>query len=154
LRALDSRPPRRVRRAAHRPALQNQIRPMNIIGGVVYRDPTRAPDRGALASCLSSATDPARALWLDLSGAVLAGVGTNVISDRAVDAAALADLDLTNGDDLHGISGGTVPGRWLQDLYAQFGVNFVARLRGAFALAIWVPKERRLVLAADRFGFR
>jgi asparagine synthase (glutamine-hydrolysing) len=39
-------------------------------------------------------------------------------------------------------------------LYAQYGLDFVERLEGAFSLAIWDPQGQRLVLAIDRFGFK
>jgi asparagine synthase (glutamine-hydrolysing) len=37
-------------------------------------------------------------------------------------------------------------------LYEQHGVDFLDRLRGMFALAIWDKRRSRLVLARDRFG--
>ena len=39
-------------------------------------------------------------------------------------------------------------------LYEEFGVDFVTRLNGDFALAIWDERHRRLVLARDRMGVR
>src|SRR5207244_7234235 len=36
----------------------------------------------------------------------------------------------------------------------QHGLEFAARLRGMFALAIWDAQRRRLVLARDRFGIK
>ena len=39
-------------------------------------------------------------------------------------------------------------------LYLECGEGFVDRLAGAFALALWDPRERRLVLARDRAGER
>ena len=38
--------------------------------------------------------------------------------------------------------------------YEQWGLGFAARLRGMFAVAIWDAKQRRLVLARDRFGIK
>jgi asparagine synthase (glutamine-hydrolysing) len=38
--------------------------------------------------------------------------------------------------------------------YEQWGLPFVERLRGMFALAIWDAREQRLVLARDRFGIK
>ncbi len=38
--------------------------------------------------------------------------------------------------------------------YEQWGLGFVERLRGMFALAIWDAGRRRLVLARDRFGIK
>ena len=127
---------------------------MNIIGGIVYRDPARAAERRLLGALLPGATDLAEARRIDLSGGVLAGVGSGVVSDHAADGALVAELDLTNLDDLPGIADGKTPARCLLQLHAQYGTDFVTRLRGAFAIALWSPARRRLVLAADRFGFR
>jgi asparagine synthase (glutamine-hydrolysing) len=38
--------------------------------------------------------------------------------------------------------------------YEQWGLEFPERLRGMFAVAIWDARERRLVLARDRFGIK
>ncbi|TFG96090.1 MAG: asparagine synthase (glutamine-hydrolyzing), partial [Myxococcales bacterium] len=38
--------------------------------------------------------------------------------------------------------------------YAHWGLDFVSRLRGMFALAIWDPRHRRLVLARDPLGVK
>jgi asparagine synthase (glutamine-hydrolysing) len=38
--------------------------------------------------------------------------------------------------------------------YEQWGTAFTKRLRGMFALAIWDARERRLVLARDRYGIK
>lgn len=37
-------------------------------------------------------------------------------------------------------------------LYEEYGLNFVHRLRGMFALALWDSERRRLILARDRMG--
>jgi asparagine synthase (glutamine-hydrolysing) len=42
----------------------------------------------------------------------------------------------------------------LAHAYEQWGVGFVERLRGMFALALWDARERRIVLARDRFGIK
>jgi asparagine synthase (glutamine-hydrolysing) len=39
-------------------------------------------------------------------------------------------------------------------LYEQHGLGFARRLRGMFAVAIWDGRERRLVLARDRYGIK
>jgi asparagine synthase (glutamine-hydrolysing) len=42
----------------------------------------------------------------------------------------------------------------LVHLYEQHGPAFAERLRGMFAIAIWDARQRRLVLARDRFGIK
>src|SRR4029077_11270462 len=39
-------------------------------------------------------------------------------------------------------------------LYGRYGPEYVRRLRGMFAVAIWDAKARRLVLARDRYGIK
>src|SRR5215204_1535790 len=38
--------------------------------------------------------------------------------------------------------------------YEQWGTAFAERLRGMFAVAVWDARERRLVLARDRYGIK
>ncbi|MDQ4072615.1 MAG: asparagine synthetase B, partial [Actinomycetota bacterium] len=39
-------------------------------------------------------------------------------------------------------------------LYEEHGTSFVEELRGMFALAVWDSRERRLLVARDRFGIK
>src|SRR6266487_3017321 len=127
---------------------------MNIIGGVIYHDPVRAADPSVLGTLLPGAHGSEQARRTDAAGGVLAGVGAGVVFDHPGDGALVADLDLTNLDELPGISDGISPARSLEQLHARYGTDFVTRLRGAFAVAIWIPSRRRLVLVSDRLGFR
>src|SRR3989442_1069571 len=38
--------------------------------------------------------------------------------------------------------------------YEQWGTGFAERLRGMFAVAVWDARNRRLVLARDRYGIK
>ena len=42
----------------------------------------------------------------------------------------------------------------LVHLYEEHGPDFVQRLRGMFAIALWDERNRRLVVARDRFGIK
>jgi asparagine synthase (glutamine-hydrolysing) len=127
---------------------------MNLIAGIVYRDPARPAQPGLLGALLPDAADCDQARRIDFRGGALVGVGTSVVWDRSGEGALVADLDLTNLDELRAGTDVAAPARCLQRLHAQHGTDFVKRLRGAFAFALWSPARRRLVLAADRFGFR
>jgi asparagine synthase (glutamine-hydrolysing) len=42
----------------------------------------------------------------------------------------------------------------LAHAYEEWGLGFAERLRGMFAIALWDARERRLVLARDRYGIK
>ena len=99
----------------------------------------------------------------------IAGDGALLGVSPGLDAASLeaahgllvaVDADLSNSrllfaehEKWHG-SGISSTAELIALLYAQYGLNFVEKLEGAFALTVWDPQQQRLVLAIDRFGFK
>jgi asparagine synthase (glutamine-hydrolysing) len=125
---------------------------MTAIGGLIYRDRHRVvapPHRDALipgaAAPLATLDDP---------GAALVTLGAAACAERIEGGAVVADLDLSNLEELLGLTAAASPGQAIRRLSAQARGDFPAQLRGAFAIALWLPAERRLVLATDRFGLR
>ncbi len=111
------------------------------------------------------------------------GVGTHVDGPVGIAARRLAIIDVEHGDQPMASNDGTVcvaqngeilnhlelraeleqrgvrfrtrcDTEVLLHLYRQHGPGFVSRLRGMFAFAIWDRRERRLLLARDRFGIK
>ena len=86
-------------------------------------------------------------------GATLLPIGDGSWAERVGDAVVVGDLDISNREEL--TAGGTSSvAAGLVDRYRREGNAFARGLRGAFALALWFPERRRLVVAVDRFGFR
>jgi asparagine synthase (glutamine-hydrolysing) len=56
----------------------------------------------------------------------------------------------SRGHVFHGHSDGEI----LPHLYEEEGVEFVTKLRGMFAIAVYDTRARRLILARDRFGIK
>src|SRR5208283_884123 len=71
-----------------------------------------------------------------------------VDADLCNSSALLAENERVNGGSISSI------GELVGVLYARYGLSFVERLEGAFSVALWDPKQQRLVLAVDRFGFK
>src|SRR5215212_8459619 len=106
------------------------------------------------------ALDPARRLFtapgiaLGSSGAPAAGVD----NDRCH---VVADAHITNASSLraqlaragHAVRG-TTTSELILRCYEAWGTRAFARLRGAFACAIWDDTARRLILARDHVGRR
>ena len=127
---------------------------MSLMAGLIYRDPARPVEPEVLAALVegSSAAHPNESRLDSGAAFVAGGPGASVESCGPVILG--ADLDVTNIADLlrpRGLS--TLP-ELMDALYESDGRRFPLRLRGAFALALWYPERRRLVLAADRFGLR
>ena len=103
---------------------------MSVIGGLVYRDPTRPIERGRLS--LRPLSDPVadRGTALVLPGALLKADGEQAASAQWDGAAAVVDLDLTNLEELRGAAEVETPIRILEDSYRRRGARFLAALRG------------------------
>jgi len=127
---------------------------VSIIGGLVYRDPARTVEPAVRDALLPGAMAAESFSRLDIQGGALAGNGSGIVSGRSGDATLMADMDLTNLDELPGSPDGADLVQCLERFHAQDDTNFVIQLRGAFGIALWIPSRRRLVLAADRLGFR
>ena len=127
---------------------------MSLMAGLIYRDPARPVEPEVLAALVegSSAAHPNESR-LDSGAAFVAG-GTGASVESCGPVILGADLDVTNIADLLRPRGLTTLPELMDALYESDGRRFPLRLRGAFALALWYPERRRLVLAADRFGLR
>lgn len=128
---------------------------MRLIGGLVSWDPAE------LVTIL-----PLRAMASKVPGArvaLSAGQGPvglfNSVGVESFESTervwAVADLDLTNHEELRVLTGlGRHEAGLLAALYALEGPGFVQRLRGGFALALWDRRQRMLLLAVDHFGIK
>lgn len=67
---------------------------------------------------------------------------------------AVADLDLTNLNELRAMADGATGAALIAGLYHREGEHFLRRLRGAFAVAIWDRRTQTVLLAVDHFGMR
>lgn len=127
---------------------------MSGIAGLINLDPGRpipagAPGVLAGAPPRDSMGQPTRG-----DGFLLLPLGSDVVRGQTGDAMAVADLEADDVEALLTATGASTVAGALGDLYAREGLGFPKRLRGGFALAFWLPRHRRLVLAADRFGLR
>jgi asparagine synthase (glutamine-hydrolysing) len=119
-----------------------------LIAGVVSWEPgeRRAGEElGAIVARLPLGSTPQRL------GEGAVGLATGAVVESTPDVWAIADLDLTNADELR-TSAAAADGALLASLYRAEGVGFVRRLRGAFSLALWDRRQQVLLLAVDRFG--
>ena len=122
-----------------------------LLGGVVWTGPVTATTLRSMAGRVNPS--PAFA-WSEREPAGLFATGrAGLEMDEATWIA--ADTDLLNLPELYARAG-VEPGRsgLLGRLYAMDGPDFVRHLRGAFAVAVWDRRRRRLMLAVDHFGIR
>src|SRR5689334_9369359 len=73
------------------------------------------------------------------------------------DVAVVCDTDIHNEAELSAelsLARTTGTGDLIAALFRRFGIDFLQRLRGSFAIGIWDGVERRLILAVDRIGVK
>ncbi|HET8579230.1 MAG TPA: asparagine synthase-related protein [Methylomirabilota bacterium] len=128
---------------------------MSLIAGLAYRDATRPiPMTRAVRGLVLSASESDHVGRVALPGAWLLAQGERTVCGEHDGVTAVVDLDLTNPDELQLAAGPDAAARALEEGYRRQGAAFLGRLRGAFAIALWWPRERRLVIAADQLGIR
>jgi asparagine synthase (glutamine-hydrolysing) len=126
-----------------------------MIGGLIFWNPTDLVGTASALRAMASRAAGVRATVSAEQGSVgLFGTATSYM-ESTERLRATADWDLTNLSDLQALVNGTDRDTGLlESLYRLEGPQFLCRLRGAFALAVWDPRQRSLLLAVDRFGMR
>jgi asparagine synthase (glutamine-hydrolysing) len=88
------------------------------------------------------------------AGFVLVPLGLDVVCGEAGPAIVVADLEAGDAEGLLASTGARTVVGAVAGIYERDGISFAKRFRGAFAIAHWLPGQRRLMVAADRFGLR
>jgi asparagine synthase (glutamine-hydrolysing) len=142
--------------------LLNRTAVGGIIGKVSFdpREPLALPNLEQMLGTAVDPHDPARRLFT-APGIALGSSGARAAGDRGDRCHVVADAQITNAADLRrqlAAAGHAVRGTTTSELilrcYEAWGTRAFARLRGAFACAIWDDATRRLVLARDHVGLR
>ena len=130
---------------------------MNGLAGIVHRDPASREGAQRLDEALAAHhfAGAAPRLRLDAPGVTVVAMGDGIRREQNDDGWLVADLDVSNLDELAEAAGVS---RGAPDLLLRLGTRegpaFLRRLRGAFVLAMGDDRGRRVLLAADRFGLR
>ncbi len=127
---------------------------MSGISGLIYGDPARPIPRQARKTLGADLPVEGGTGAVTGPGFMFLPLGATASAEQLADAVALADLDISNLNDLLASTGAGSPAQALAQLYRRDTITFPNCLRGAFAVALWLPREHRLLLAGDRFGFR
>ena len=122
-------------------------------------------DRSAAPAMLEALAHrgPGRSAHVSDAHVLLGGVGSAAPGKHGDDATpnvfAVCDGEICNAPELReylasrGHAADTADdAQLLPPLYREYGPEFVLKLRGEFALALWDGREQRLVLARDRVG--
>jgi asparagine synthase (glutamine-hydrolysing) len=111
----------------------------------------RGPDQGSTDSFPGCTLGHQRLCVMDLAH------GEQPVADESGEIVAVFNGELYNFRDLRaGLAGHEIRGTGdtpvIPHLYEQHGEDFVERLEGMFALAVWDASRERLLLARDRLG--
>ena len=123
------------------------------LSGIVHRDPRRPAEPERLERLVGA--HEGRRVAVAASGCfavMLSGECRPWSRDGSPVVA--VDADLVNLDELSALTGHQDVQEVVAALYQREGIGGVQRLRGAFALVIWEPRDRRLLLAVDQVGMR
>jgi asparagine synthase (glutamine-hydrolysing) len=128
---------------------------MSLLGGIVYRDHHRPVPLALLQAMAARVAGAGNPLTL-ISGNVGFFAGASGKAPKRFEAAiAAADLDLVNLPEVRALTGLSGGCEVLARLYELEGWQGLLRhLRGAFAVALWDPRQDTLWLGADHFGLR
>ena len=127
---------------------------MRGVAGLLFRDADRPVDDRALNRLAAGVGSREDHHAVRGGGAALMPVGDGAWSERVGDVVVVGDLDVSNAPEVLAGAGCASIGAALVERYRRDGAGFAKCLRGGFALALWFPDRRRVILAADRFGFR
>ena len=124
---------------------------MSLLGGIVHRDPARPVARPLLEAMAARVPGAGEAL------AVVTGPVGFFTADgarppkRSEATVAAADLDLVNLAELRALTGLTGVCEVLARLFELEGWQGLRRLRGAFAVALWDPRQARRLARGGPF---
>ncbi len=128
---------------------------MSLLGGIVHREADR-PVAAELLQRMAARVPGSGTPHTLVSANVGFLVGASGKAPRRQEATiAAADLDLVNLSELRALTGLTTGCEVLARLYELEGWQGLLRhLRGAFAVALWDPRQETLWLGVDHFGIK
>ena len=128
---------------------------MNLLGGIVHRERDRPVTAGLLQAMAARVPGAGTPLILTSGNIGFFAGASGKVPKRYDAATAAADLDLVNLPELRALTGLAGGCEVLARLYELEGWQGLLRhLRGAFAVALWDPRQDTLWLGADHFGIK
>ena len=126
---------------------------MSLLSGIVHRDPRRPAEPERLERLACAHDGPRTAVAASGCFAVMLSGGCRPWSRDGSPVVAV-DADLVNLDELSALTGHQDVQEVVAALYQREGIGGIQRLLCAFALVIWEPQDRQLLLAVDQVGMR